>query len=1664
MSSGTETSYQTLDADSLAKLQALYDEGQYRQAYEASKPFGPLQSWRGAAERVFAGRMAYNLGSRKMGRVLHRLAMQEHPDDLEVQYFYWLSVWPRRGPLATLEAIEAMGDFEAAPIEIRSDWFALRADLYSTMRDFERADFWLEKALALQPDRAWLHVLKTENLKNQDRIDESIACAEHALRLKPWYRPALQNLANRYVQANRDEEALALLEQGIEKIESGDVRIQLAALYLELDQHNKAGELYDSLEEYFPLLKFSKNYEKWIASMRADIAYYNGDLDKAAKLARQADEKLFKDFADRLEDKSIEPKRVRLPVKFVRQNHVTCAPATLTSISQYWNMPADHLDVVEKICYDGTPAHSERQWAEDHGFATREFRVTWESACELLDRGIPFTLTTVDPGNAHLQAVFGYDVHRKSFFIRDPGERHYAESFADKMLEFYASSGPRGMAMVPNDKVHLFDGIELPDAELYDVYHRLEVHFEAHDRDAAVEALEQMKAIDPEHRLTLRGLGSLARYDSDINEQLNSFEKLLEQFPKDVNYQLGKLYCLSELGRREERIEMLRETLKQDTCDPMFWTRLASELASDAREQKNVIDLYRRAIKYRPHDASAVSGLASICMDQGMDQRATNLYRVAACLDDKNESRAKSYFHASRCINDIPTATRFLQDRVNRFGNKSSFPARTLCWAFDNMEKTTEALEVIKEAYEKHKDDGEFLLFSAEFYARYGEFEQTDELLERAKGRCHPMTWRRGAALIATYRGDREEALGHWQAIVENDPLDHSAQSFVTDLIADTQGLDAAIAHLKNCVDRFPNSYSTRMALIEWLRDEPDEKRRIELDAFLEFHPGDAWALRERAMVLSGMREFEPAIADANAAYEIEPSHPAALYILGTIAEKQGDNQAAKEFYRKCLATSIDYDHAIVALIDRCNSKAERVDALKFVYDQLINQVSLGEGWLTFSRYAQSCLEPEELLAMLTKAVEERPDLWHAWSALTRQLSDMQKHEQAIEVATENTSRFPLLPRVWMDLSAANAACGKIDAEIEALKRAKKINPTWGAPIRLLSEALEKKGDLDAARAEIEQVIRYEPRDVRNHGFLANLMWAQGSKEEAIEQIANAVRMEPGYDWGWSALREWSQSTGKPDFDVEVARELVELRPNEARSWLVMARCLDQDHQIEESIAALDRAIELNPHSVESYSLKSINFCRLGMFDEAVLAATPKVFGDELPIELRARLAWIEGDRGDFRTAVSHMKQVVEVDPDYFWAWSKLAEWYDYLEDHEQYHAAAQQMIRIEPQNPISWGYVADGELRKGNREQAKNYLRQSVQISPSYSYGSGKLVDLLLEDKEFEEATAVIDLISPHIDDEWVLSEKGRIAALSGDRESAMSFLKQLCVTPTENLSAIDGCVEEMFKAEWGEETLAVIDSMLNDPDVVPGAAFVFTNLSATLEKWDDCEARLAAIKSNHELWVSGIGKLVTEYGSAGELDRMKKLIEKHRSEFRSETELWQRVGSAYGSAGLDQDAIRWMDDWKTRQGVESRGLLSLVCSYWDTKQDHLAMEVCRHVLSELPEDNATAYVKLLAAKYEVIYGDLVAASALIRDIDPMALPPLYRLDWELIIAIFLSLDAQESFGELSHRLSDVWNSLDSSLKEFEAVKRTYAQFRWKAAEIHNRWFRKLWLKRHLA
>ena len=269
------------------------------------------------------------------------------------------------------------------------------------------------------------------------------------------------------------------------------------------------------------------------------------------------------------------------------------------------------------------------------------------------------------------------------------------------------------------------------------------------------------------------------------------------------------------------------------------------------------------------------------------------------------------------------------------------------------------------------------------------------------------------------------------------------------------------------------------------MREEPAEVREPLLRRAAAALPHDAWLHRELAFFLEAEHRLPEACQEADLAGRLEPDSPSYHVIHARLLRDEGRIDEAKDVLRASIRLSVDYDFAIGDLMGLCTTAGQRREVLALVKDELVRQVTFGDGLLAFRNHAHGTLEAEELLAVLRAALEERPDLWHAWSATTRQLLAMDRREEAWALACQTTDRFPLLPPTWLDRAAAcrPARIGRVSAR--PWKTCCHINPDWGVGVRMLADFLERQGQFDECRRLLEQAVARCPLDVANHGLLA---------------------------------------------------------------------------------------------------------------------------------------------------------------------------------------------------------------------------------------------------------------------------------------------------------------------------------------------------------------------------------------------------------------------------------------------------------------------------------------------------------------------------------------------------------------------------------------------------
>jgi tetratricopeptide (TPR) repeat protein len=1623
----------------LSRVEALYDAGLCLQAYGEAIKAGPLSRWSGIPARVLAGRLAANLGAYRLNRVQHWLAWRSDKTNPELLAYHGYTIFQRRGPLGAFEFLERHREVKpTGEPKGLAHYYTLRAMVSGHLRDFKTSDYWLSQAVEMCPEDAWVATTRADILECQDRYEEALESARHALALRPWYRPGVQALAHGLQLLDRDEEALEFLTAAAKHLENMHVVRQLSGLQQELGQYEEAGASLQRLAELAPLIE--KRERVWLQRQQIALDCLRNNTAAALAAAKRLDEPYYQELAKRLESGG--PfRRVLLEVPFVRQHHMTCSPATLSAISGYWRRPAAHLEVAEKICYNGTPAHSERNWAETNGWATREFTVTWEAAVALLDRKIPFTLTTSGATSGHLQAVIGYDEARQTLWIRDPFLYSTSEFDIKSLLEGQRSTGPRGMALVPAECRDLLSGLELPDAALYDQLHRIERALAQHHRDEAIEASKAMQARAAEHRLTLSGQRAIASYDGNTPALLQCIELLLKQFPNDGNLNLTKLGCLKELARRKERLELLELISAKAGTDPVFWQQYARELRLDAREHRAAASWVRWALRYRPLDSMLISTWADLLWDKREFESATRYYRLAACVGDKNEDFAQKLFIASRHLKRTEEALEFLKERERRLRKKSIDPSIALVQALQQLGRSGEAFAVLDSALAQSPEPGMLRLFAADFYGRFSRFTEAEGFLQEAQEASPGARWHLTAAALAGYQNQKPTALSHWREVLKLEPLSHDAIRAIALLLAETEGRDAALRFLVELCERFPFSCPLLRLRIEWLAQDEAAVCIPHLRQLLEVNPADGWGWRELAIRLDQNGKQAEAEEAAEEAIRLEPRHSAGYCVRGDLHRHAGRLDEAHRDYGEALRLEIDNEHALGSFVETAESLSERRQALTVVTEELRRQVIFSGALYAYQTAARGVLAAGEVLSLLKEAHKARPDLWQAWSVLVGELVNAGHLEEALALSKESTERFPLLPRLWVDRCRVEQARLNAAGEIAALEKALELSPGYAFAARQLAGIFEREGELARAHRTLEAAISCSPLDPLNHGCLAETFWKLGKREEAISKLRHALRLEPGYDWAWNALRDWGATIGKPTLAAELARELTRTRAGETRSWLRLAGCLQAETDGEELFGALERAQALNPRSELAFDARARALTRLNRFDEALAQCAPAIY-QAVPIQLAIRAAWVEAQRGNLGKAIERAKAALAEHPEYIAGWQLLADWHVRNQDFESATQSAEKMVSLAPLEAVPLGYLGDLKLRLGDQEGARRAFERAFTLDPDYTYAGIQLFALLLTRREGDAAEKTLKILARQGETHQTISCGVELACARGLLKKAVEQFGALCDLPQAEGWSIAKAAQALDLAGRRQEVDRELEKQLAGKAHRPAPVTYWIERKVTRGKWG-LHRWLAGLPAASEVRRSAVLTYLDLMGQAFQKVRQRRdlskqlhlryhfwrLLRRHRSWLREDVEGWGKVGYVLSTIGRPGPVIAWLGDWKNRPKAQSWMLYNLVIMLQHKKRYEESREIIRHAVNLRHGEELHDVFRLWAAFEEGLLGNPGAAkahlAALPAGFSPASLGPVRTLTEILIDIHEAGSEKGRLFESIKSRLKEAFGKL---------------------------------------
>ena len=1531
----------------LLENQAL--DGYMHDALHSAETIGPLASFAGPRARCLAAWLLDHLGDSRTARRWHVAEFKKHPEHPVVRYFYSFVLLNERGPVHAWLSLEDYQPGDSATPEQSADIWSLKARVLAYLGDRRRAEAMLACCDPVALGAARFASTRATLLEREERRAEALAVLEAALLERPLDRILVSHAAALLETANRRAEALSLLERVEPQLSTPILASQRAAIENELSLLDAE---YLSLNRYERLsLKAGSATRRELALRRSENRYLSGDFVAAIDFGRSSGNEYWQALAVRLEGQSAPAKRRILDLPVSIQEPMGCAPASLALVANYFGAGIDQIDVADQICYEGTASHSERAWVETRGWVSREFTVDFATARDLIERGVPFLLVTVQIASAHAQVVVGVDETRRTFITRDPSSVHLRELAVDELLESHRAYGPRGHVLLPPEKLHLLAGLELPEQALHDLAHRFRLALEA-NREPELEArLAELEARAKGHPLSLWARRGVAIRNQDPYAIFACSSAILQKFPDDANAELSVLDCLSTIGSEHEQRERIQKRLDTGKAPWVFHERLAQLLAQNESEYPRARRALLRALRSVPLRGRSLARWARLERDAGHVGLAHSLHRMAATLEPTDDELARAHFDESFSRGNAEEALLLLQDRASRYAERSGQPLCALFGALEWLSRTSEAFAELDAGVARRPNDGPLLLFAAEAYARYRNRDKAEQTLALARGKVSAAVFERSTARLAELAGDLRGALESYRAAQAALPFALDLNESIAQLSSELHGPAAAREYLSATCHAYPTHCGLRELLVRWLRGHDPAHVLPELDALLALQPAHAWARRERAVVLSELGEHVRAIAEATTAAERAPNDPASQRVLSLVLSAAGRRPDAIPPARRALELWPDGPGATGWLLRLAGSLAQQFELIEWAWKELEARSVNGEGLLEWHSYLQGLMPNQELLLKVRPLLERKATFWASHHIVAQQLLRSGSAAEARALLEIATQRFAFTPRLFLDLAEACRALKDNAGAVRASESALRISPGWIRAVLRAADAYQENGDASRARRTLEHGLTFHPRSSQLMRACAWFSWREGEVERALAQARQAVEFQPEDSDAWQTYARFAATLKRGKGVIALARELARERPWNAQIWLCLAELLRDEGENLASIDALGEALTRSPDAQDVLDIYAQALTQIGKKTEALEACDRPVTSYFSRGAMRARRAWVLWSFGDHDEACLAMRKVLAEHPDQIWGRSELIGWEMQREEYPVAVKQAKKLVELSPLSAISHGYLGAAERKAGNESGAWRAFSDAARIDPSYEFAGNQRLELALKERRFADAQAVIAEqgahVSRHTWSRWQIS----LSCRRGDADLAIEALRSLAqhkATPEHAFAALSPMLAELDRRVLRR----ALGALAREPGLHPELGHLWVSAlydSGRLPRLFELARLRRRNAATFEAAARGYFEVLGERsGSAPRV--LFALLWFGRAAFTSDM-VWGKVGYALAAARAYIATECWLSGYRKRASLEAWVLQNYRVAALENYRPRAALRAAEHALT-LPAD----------------------------------------------------------------------------------------------------------------
>jgi tetratricopeptide (TPR) repeat protein len=458
--------------------------------------------------------------------------------------------------------------------------------------------------------------------------------------------------------------------------------------------------------------------------------------------------------------------------------------------------------------------------------------------------------------------------------------------------------------------------------------------------------------------------------------------------------------------------------------------------------------------------------------------------------------------------------------------------------------------------------------------------------------------------------------------------------------------------------------------------------------------------------------------------------------------------------------------------------KRRDLDFVRERVDDLVNFQRKSESEYLAKSLCDLAMEAKELgmfdlqMELTERSVGEVPDDAWSWAQYGDALLKMGKFDNAL-YAFKQSEDFGESLVAKTGRALVLKAQGELPAALAAYEEVIRLHPENAVAKAGRAEVLKAQGKLPAALSAYEEVIRLHPEDVFAQTGRAEVLKAQGELPAALAAYEEVIRLHPENAVAKTGRAEVLKAQGKLPAALAAYEEVIKLHPEDVVVQSGRAEVLKAQGELPAALAAYEEVIRLHPENAVAKNGRAEVLKAQGELPAALAAYEEVIRLHPEDVVAQTGRAEVLKAQGELPAALAAYEEVIRQHPENAVAKNGRAEVLKAQGELPAALAAYEEVIRLHPENAVAKNGRAEVFKAQGELPAALAAYEDVIRLHPENVVAKNGRAEVFKAQGELPAALAAYEeVIRLHPEDAVARNGRSSVLAALGRFDDALKSL----------------------------------------------------------------------------------------------------------------------------------------------------------------------------------------------------------------------------------------------------------------------------------------------------